>query len=271
MSYGGRFEAFFTVPASTSISVTNNGGGPTTVTLTAGTYTITSLCAHLQSALTSQRAPSSGAWSVSVSTGPSGTGKVTIAMSAGTFSIAWTSTNLRDLLGFTANVSSVASATGTTSARGLWLPKCPLHFSGSDPLRAPRVTDLRGVIGPTGKTTAYVGSSMYRHRGLRYSHVLRERCYEGSASTAYSTWQAWLDDTQFGAGHPWFAPGSTFQIYWQDSTGADVLVGRDLHSNTGPAHGWAFDPPIVECAPRPAADGLLAYWTIEIAGIVSEG
>ena len=57
MTFDGRIEAQFTVPASTTIEVTNNGGGPTTVTIAAGTYFMTTFVAYLQTALTAQRAP----------------------------------------------------------------------------------------------------------------------------------------------------------------------------------------------------------------------
>src|SRR3990167_5593249 len=56
-------------------------------------------------------------------TSDSATGKVTIsATGVTTFNVTWTSTTLRDYLGFTANLSGAASYTGTNQARFLWLP-----------------------------------------------------------------------------------------------------------------------------------------------------
>lgn len=272
MNVGGRWEAFMYVPAATSIAVTNSGGGPTTVTLTEGSYTITSLCAHLQSALTAQRAPAAGAWSVSVSTGVSGTGLVTIATSVSTFSITWTSTDLRDALGFTGDISATASSTGTITAKGLWFPDCPLSLANGDPARAPEVTDTSGTRGPRGKVIGYSFNTYYQHKSLTYSHVARARIYEGAAATAGSSWQQWLRDTQWGVGHAWFVPCSPFQVYWEDA-GVESIVGADLNAGAGPTNGWCFDPavPSIDSCVTNAAAPWLGLWAINIPAIVSEG
>lgn len=272
MSYGGRLEAFFTVPSAVTISVTNNGGGPTSVSIAAGSYTITSFCTYLQSALTTQRAPSSGAWSVSVSTGASGTGLVTIAMSAGTYSITWTSTLLRDLLGFTATITTQTSVTGTINARGLWLPKCPANVDG-DPDVAPPTVPLSSVESPYGAVTTYSsGGYSYSHDRLNYSHVTRDRAHETAATTTYASFQQWLKDTQWAQGHSWFSVGSRFQVYW-DNAGTDRILGYELNSNTGPTNGWSFSPPIVKLTDhvKMASSPWLGMWRIELPRIVSAG
>lgn len=273
MTYAGRLEGFMTMPTSVSASVTNNGGGPTTVNFTAGSYTITSLCTHIQSALTSQRAPSSGSWSVSVSTGSSGTGKVTISMSSGTFSITWSSTDLRDVLGFTANITSQTSSTGSNNARGLWLPDCPVTISnGGDPDSAPKTTDMRGVQSPYGVVTSYLNASFYGHDGLNYSHVARNKAWKTAESTTYESLQSWIDDTQFGAGHSWFSVGSPFLAYWS-SNGSDRAIGYELNAGAGPSAGWYFSPPIVKPSDhiKQVQEPWLGIVRVSLPGIVSSG
>ncbi len=230
--FDGRWEAQFTVPSSVSISVTNNGGGPTVVNIAAGTYTISSFVAYLETALTAQRAPSAGAWSVTLSTGVNGTGRVTIAMSAGTFSITWTSTALRDLLGFTANITTQASSTGANQAKGLWRPDAVLRCN-VDARRAPLASDHRTTVTPTGGVYALKSSTMYRHANPRYTHVPVDRVWEADALLVNASYETFVMDTQLQEGHAWFGLSALLVIY--DHTG--TLVGVDANGGTGVA-GW---------------------------------
>lgn len=190
-----------TVPSATAIAVTNNGGGPTTVTLTTGTYTIVSLCTMLQSVLTAQRAPSAGSWSVSVSTT---TGLVTIAMSSGTFTITWTSTDLRDLLGFAATITTQTTATGTSQAKGIWIPDCTL-MSDIDIRHAPRDTKARASVSPTGVLSSARGPSSYSHTGLKWDHVAAARTWTLDETTPNMSYETFLKDAQLNLGHSWFS------------------------------------------------------------------
>ncbi len=234
MGFGGRVETYFTVPSGVLFTVVNSGG-TTAVSVAAGSYTQTSFIAYLQSALTAQRPPAAGAWVVTLSTGTSGTGLVTIATTSGTYSVTvWTSTALRDMLGFTGTISTQVTQTGTLVMRGLWLPDCPLNLDG-DPSRAPRVTDLRTTTSPTGDVVGLVGNSRYRHKNVRWSHVPQANTWEAVSSTKKS-YETWFTDTQFGMGHAWFLPTSAMVIYWNNA-GTDTAVGSDL-SATGPTTGW---------------------------------
>ena len=266
---GGRWEAFFVATAVT-LSATTNAGGPTTVTITAGTYTPTSFCAHLQSVLNAQRTVTAGAWTVTLSTGRNSTGLVTIAVTAGTFSISWTSTVLRDLLGFTANITTQASATATNQHVGLWLPDCPITLLGS-PSRAHKQTDNRATESPDGLVITHGGTKKYQHKSLSYSHVLAGRTFEGDATTAGASLEQWLDDTQFNDGHSWFKRGAAFQVYW-DNAGTDTLLGDDLNSGSGPEHGWAFSPVIADVHDVVSRPGdWLGMWSVRFGRIVSRG
>jgi hypothetical protein len=275
LNVGGRWEAFMTVPSGTTLSATNNGGGPTTVTLTAGSYTATQLCAHVQAMLTAQRAPSGGSWSVALSTGRTGTGLVTISMSTGTFAITWVSTNLRDALGFAGNISATASSTATIIAKGLWFPDCPITIENGDPARAPEMTDTTSTRGPTGRVIGYSSNCFYQHKAIGYSHVAQARVFEGAATAAGyavgSSWQQWLRDTQWARGHAWFSPCSAFLLYWENA-GTESIVGADLNSGAGPTYGWAFDPPLSDLDHVSNASApWLGLWKIAIPAIVSQG
>ncbi len=214
-THAGHVEAAFVVPSAITASVTNSGGGPTVVTVAAGTYVgITAFCAYLTTALNAQRVPGvPGAWSVTVSTGASGTGKVRIQdTNEDNYSITFTSTNLRDLLGHTGNIAAQFDVTGASQARGLWIPDCPLAADG-DIKQAPIASDRRTSVGPTGLTYTKRGTSRYRHTGIVWDAVARNRIWIGDETTTNQSYQRWFLDTQEGIGHAWFTPGSAFKLY----------------------------------------------------------
>ncbi len=246
MSTGGRIEAQMTVPSGVSFTATNSGGGPTTITITAGTYYITALAAHVAVQLNALRTPAN--WTCSVSTGIQsvdgtlGTGKTSINYTgSGTYSIAWTASGatLKAILGYTADIILVAAtvpAVSTNQARGLWIPDCPLAIDG-DPKRAPMGSDARATVSPDGEAYGLVGTTFYRHRNLRYSHVARARVWEVEAATTNASWETFFKETQLGQSSSWFTPLSKCNIYF-DNAGIDTLVGNDK-----PIAGWKFPKP----------------------------
>lgn len=222
-TFGGLWGASVTVPAGVTIEVTTNSGGPTTVTMTPEVYdSPLELITEFLSVLTSTRPVTSGAWSATTFTGAGASPQLTLAVSAGTFSITWTSTVLRDLLGFTATITAQSSVTAAGTVRGLWQPDCPLVPS----LRhraAPRITDARYARTPTGIVYAHIGNSRYEHKQLTYSHVPFHKVWRGDELVPNESLQQWLDDTQFGAGHAWFGVNSKCKIYASDG----YKVGED--------------------------------------------
>ncbi len=237
MTYGGRIEAQMTIPSGVSFTATNSGGGPTTITITAGTYYITALVAHVVAQLNSLRTPAT--WSGSLSMGTSGTGKVTLNYTGtGTYSIAWTGNGatLEAILGFTADLTGVTqgvASTGANQARGLFLPDCPFSLSGvGDPKRAPMGDDRRATIAPDGGSFSLVGTTFYQHIGAYYSHVPRAKVWAAEATITNSAWETFYKETQLGISSSWFTPGSKCAIYYSES-GTDTLVGNDL-----PVTGW---------------------------------
>lgn len=222
MPFAGRVEAQFTVPSSITISVTTNAGGPTAVTITAGSYFHETFAPALQAALIAQRSVTGGTWSVTYSTT---TGKYTIATTAGTYSITWTSTNARDLLGFTGNIVAVSTSTGASQARGLWLPDCVFRCD-ADARRAPLATDHRNTVSPTGVVYGLKSTKMRRHMNPRWMHVPGERTWEASVTTTNASYERFVLDTQLAEGHAWFTLSSQIRIYDHTGTacGADAPV-----------------------------------------------
>jgi hypothetical protein len=229
VTFGGHIQARFTVPSSQSIETTSTAGGTDTVNLTAASYYLgnagSSTPAFIAAFQTLLQAVDAS-WTVSLSTT---TGKVSIACD-GTWSITWTSTNLRDLLGFTANISSVTGTqTGTNHARGLWIPDCPIFLDGNY-LAAPSVTDQRQTESPDGLTITLVGNRKYRHRNVRYANVAAAKTWVGSESTTHESLERFLVDTQWGLGHTWFSAGSKCRIA--------THVSGETQLGNGTVDGW---------------------------------
>jgi hypothetical protein len=271
----GRWEGFMTVPA-VSILATNGAGGPTAVAITPGRYTISSLCAHLQAQLIALRPPATGTWTVTLSIGSSGTGRVTIqcTQAAGTWAITWTSTELRDILGFTANSGPTNQPdTGPKQARGLWFPASTIQCAG-DPARAPKGSDERRTVSPRGAVLSRVGNTFYRHKALGYTHVPQARAWEAAAVAAglpaNSGWDTFYNETQLGQSSSWFTPASAVKIYY-DVQGVDTVVGADLNAGAGPTAGWQLlNPPTLDDLKNSQAQWT-GYVALPIGDISSTG
>lgn len=229
MTVAGYVMATFTIPTGGAVvAATSNAGGPTNVTVPAGAYTLVTLCTEFASQLNTSRPITAGTWTVTLSyTGSSPTGRVTIAGSAGTVSITWTSTLLRDILGFDANLSAVTTSTGAGQARGLWLPDVSLVADG-DLQQANYESDRRESRTPTGRVFSRNGSTIARHTGLEWSMVARNRIHithETTGGVANQSYERFHLDAIDGTGHAWFTPGSKLAIMDHRSVVAGSAYG----------------------------------------------
>lgn len=202
-------------------------------------------------------------WAVTMS---STTGLVSISCSNGVvtpkaWSLSWTDTNLRDVLGFTANISNVTTTqTGAAQAKGLWFPDCSLTVEG-DPERAPLVSDAVASVTPTGRVVTHVGNTFRRHRSLTWSHVPIAQVWDAEATYENGSWEEFFTETQLGLGSTWFTPGSPIQIY--DHNG--IQVGADAS-----VAGW-YIIGLNSIEPRKSVRDWTGLWRIEIPTLVAAG
>jgi hypothetical protein len=159
------------------------------------------------------------------------------------------------------------SQTGTEQAQSLWFPDCPLAIEG-DPDQAPRVTDLRTSMSPTGNVLGLVGNSMYRHRGVMWSHVPKDRTWESAVTYANASWETFCKDAIFGLGHAWMTPCSPLQIYY-DKAGTQTAVGYTYNSSAG-IPGWSVLN-LTSIEPKPSQAQYTGLFRIELGDIVSAG
>jgi len=265
MTFDGRIEAQFTVPAGVTISATNSGGGPTSVSITAGTYYPTTFLAHVITRLNTVRTPAN--WSGILATD---NGKTNIVWTGtGTYSIAWTDTNVRDVMGYTTNLTAVAQGTTSTSvnqARMLWIPDCPLGLDCDTP-RAPLVTDALATVSPRGDVTTLVGNVLLRHTGLRWSHVAESKVWEAAAVISGASFETFWSDAQLGLGSiPWFSPGSKLQVFDH----ASRQLGINANSGAG-VSGWVATKGPTSIEPKKVSATWAGQWRIEIPELLSSG
>lgn len=236
----GRVEARYTLTSAWTGTATTSLGGPSTWTVAAGTYYGTTLRAAFQAALRAARTPAT--WLVTCDDGEGGTGRVSIAQgTAGTWSIAWTSTDLRDALGFTGNITSVSTTqTSTNAMKGVWLPDSPLVLPTDDDAGFTH-SDLRQSISPTGDVYSVV-SNLRREwaNGCSWSHVSKER-FIGSAAYPMS-WRQFVRDTQLGT-LGYFPAASRVALYSNATNSTLVgyynMIGVDKNAGDQAVQGWA--------------------------------
>lgn len=213
------------------------------------------------------------AWAVSMSTS---TGLVSIGWtgySTPTWSLSWTSTDLRDLFGFVANISAVTTTqTSTKQAKGLWLTDSPLNCD-DHPSMAPEDTDLRGSESPDGLVLGLSGNKKYIHTNVRYQRVPVDRIRETSATYANASLEVFFRDCITGlGGHSWFTPLSKMQVYWSNA-GTDTLLGTDYSSNsTAGVSGWSLTSVAkFRDIAKPSQEGYVGQFDVTFPRLVSNG
>ena len=208
----GRLEGTFTLSGSDTITFDDSVAAAQVVTPPAGDYTITSLVAYLVATVVG-----GGHWSITFSGGESGTGKITIDTSDRPFTVTWSSSTMRDLMGFAANISAVSAAQiGTKQCRGVWLPdveKWTPH-GDDDGNGSAFVRNVAGtsMMNGTGAMKTIIDSSWYTYT-VRWQGVSRARAKLIGVSTTYESFERFWGDTQL-SDVSLFSAGSPIRIYW---------------------------------------------------------
>jgi len=142
---------------------------------------------------------------VTLDDGELGSGRVTIALDPiyVLWHIDWmTATDLRDALGFDNTVFIAApdvSATGTGSARGVWIAETLGKFSKHgdyDPGKL--TTDFRQTVGPTGTVHALTSSSYRVHETIRWEGVPAKRAKQHQESIPFESFESFFQDVALG-------------------------------------------------------------------------
>ena len=263
----GKLERLIEIPTGDySLSLTETGGVTgQAVTATAGETSFlssayagtggtgNSLIAQLQADLTSV----GHEYAVTIGAGENGTGKVTIDRTGSdNFAVVWTSTELRDLLGFSqGNLTGANAYTGASQAQGLWLPNTPMNslFGAAD--SGFYESDAMATESPSGHVKAFFGNKKKINQ-IMWTGITHAKCRASAESTSNESFeQFWLDsilaEKSFANG-----PAGIIRVYWDagdDTTYEDYkVVGRALNE---------FNPEKIE-------DGWLGLWRINLERLV---
>ena len=140
------------------------------------------------------------------------TGLCTISSTAN-IAITWTSTDLRDLLGFTGNLSAATSHVGTMRVRGLWLPNAEGAFTYGNGDEGHIETDLAVTVSPRGDMKGIGWTSRTVLPVAVWSHVQKAYAKIAAETQTGASFEQWLSWTQYGS-LTYFETLSPFQLIW---------------------------------------------------------
>jgi hypothetical protein len=249
----GRITISGTAAARRLGAFTDDSGGPTNVDLTSGDYYWSSSDSgandFLAQVQTDINAAMGQTWTVALSAGESGTGKVTISCTASVCTVTFDVTTLRDLLGFTGNISS-SPTTGANHVKALWLPDGPprspygLADAGIDE------ADLTSTESPAGhvKTLVYQRKTI---QPIEWMGCSRAKTRIDGESTTNESFQKFRRDVLF-AEETW-CPDIRVRVY----PDADTDGTYTTYAHSGP-------PP----EPTPLIDGWIEQWNVALPRLV---
>jgi hypothetical protein len=218
MAKRGRLESRFTL-SSAWVATFTDSGGATVVDVPAGNYYLVDLITAIDGDL-------GPAWTISVSDGESGTGRCTINSTNTPWSITWTSTDLRNALGFTGNISSVSAAqTGTNHCQALWMPDVVKFSQYGDSANGSLVTDFRATKGPTGVLRGFFGNSYRVHDGIKWAGVSNNKAMSHHEVLTNESFETFMLDAM--TGRKSYIPVSSYvRLYWDADVDGTYAVGR---------------------------------------------
>jgi hypothetical protein len=216
-----------------TLSITGIGGSQTVTVASSSTrFTGASFLTDLETAINAAATILGGdTFSVNASFGESGTGKVTIAYdgSPTNFALTWVSTDMRDLLGYTGNLSGAATYTGTYNARGVWLPDCDMAAKYGPSDAGHTETDMGQTISPRGDVHTMVYTSRVRNE-VTWSHVSRAKARIQGETTTHASFERFWRDTQ-GGELGYFEAGAAVRLIWDADTAGTYTEYRIVDRN----------------------------------------
>ena len=248
-AHKGRLESQAIIVPVGGWTAAINDGTVFNATVAAGTYSPTTLAAAFEAAL---EAGSAAVYSHSIANGEGGSGALTLVCDSD-FAVTWTSTDLRDALGFAGDLGgggTDSTYTGTLGMRGLWLP--------DSPLAAPYVSGDSGhweggptqTVSPLGQTKTITRPTRVKAGPFRWSHVSAARSRQYSETGVPRSFERFIRDTMFGQ-VGYVTPGGKVRLYWD----ADAA---------GYVEFWPMAPTTTET--RKAVEGWAGLYDLSIEG-----
>lgn len=240
-----KLEGMITVPTGGwSASITDNDG-TFTATVAAGDYFLTSTTSLLAAFKTALDNGAGVTYTVTVDDAdPTGTGKVTITPSAGNVAITWTSTSLRDALGFTGNLSAASTQVSPSSSPYIYLPNVQ-----RSPAMAPEgsngyvVNDSTVTVAPSGNAVGLQYNKRYINT-LGFRFLLANKGWIAHEVVANESLESFYNST-IGAVrpfriHPDRSVDATFTT-WRAAGASEIALTPAIpNMTTGATSLWHF-------------------------------
>lgn len=233
MGVFGKLEGRITVPTGgwTGTIEETTGGGAQTFTVAAGDYyhssgdTGTDLETTFEVAL--ETASSNGySYTVTPAMGESGTGKTLVgrASGSGNIAIVWTSTDLRDVLGFSqGDVSGAGSYTSADSGRSVWLPDGPGRALNGSSSAGRMVGAYQAQESAAGHYNALMGPRK-RVNAVDWTGVSRSRMWKANEAVVNQSLEQFIIDVIYGEANWSTRPGGPFRWYPDADTDASYFT-----------------------------------------------
>jgi hypothetical protein len=210
-----KLESRITVPSGNYailVADTGAGGIPQAITAaTSGYYFLTgttSLLTTIKTALDASALNGTFTLTVDDTSDSTATGKVTIS-STETFSLTWSSTALRDILGFSGNLSAASSYTATYHSKYIYLPNCgrssattlsPEPTSTSYELGIPEY-DYSSTLSPSGYSTQLQYNTRYKEV-IGFSNLKAYKTWARSEVSTYESLETFIQTMMDNGGEP---------------------------------------------------------------------
>ena len=207
MATKGKLEARITVPTGGYDATV----GGVTKTIPAGTYYMSSPGSGARSFL-AEVAFQFGASSVAASLGENGTGLCTIQF-AGATAITWIDTELRDLLGFTGNLSAATSHISTQSVKAVWLPDVEWNaLNAGGHWRGFPESDYRSSSNPAGYVWAVMGQERIALDDLAWHGLKQAKTWKANETTVNQSLERFWREGIWGTA-AWATAGGPFRFH----------------------------------------------------------
>jgi len=202
MATNGKLEAQVTIPTGGwTITCTDALGGPTGVVVPAGTYYHSSDGSNsntLSEAITTAVNTLLGqTWTLTIAAGESANGKYTIGCDGATCTVTWTDTELRDLLGFTGDLSGSTSYESPSQAQALFVASNGFQKKNGQSGGSARKSNQQARVNDAGYVFAIQGRD-YKTASITWPMETRAKCWTVNESTTNESFETFMVDGIWG-------------------------------------------------------------------------
>jgi hypothetical protein len=244
-----KLEGLIRLNEATILGTLTTGATPYVITIPAGDYYLTTIGDGSRSLVDEiefqvQTMVGAGTCTITVDDDTdTSEGQVTIAYTA-TFTLSWTSSYLRNLLGFSSTLTPAASSFQSTAhARTLWLPNCGrMNVLAPEASDGQLVADQTCVVAPSGAHASFSFTGRYVDT-MNFAMVQGRKAWITHESRSYESFeQFWLDVLQYGYTvrfHKDRATDGTYRTWYVKNSGR--YEPQAVISNwTGAKSLWSF-------------------------------